>query len=111
MKKGNIFIRSYSTKPKHPSIASLTSWRQLLEEYGCMKIDEINAGYDALCKDFTSDNLISFLDTIEKYFKDTMSTKISTVHEYIGKTDVQKITIEYEDNGGDCFVDYILMGE
>ena len=107
----NIFIYSYSTKSKFPNLKNLTPWTKILNNFGCMAVSDIQEAYKVACENFNSDNLCKLIDLIDTYFKESRYTKIKTVSEIIGKTPYKRITIEYENNGGDTYVDYFLIDD
>jgi len=106
-----VYIYSYSKKSKFPNLKNLTSWLNILNNFGCMAVSDIKEAYDKLVDKFTADNLVALLDEIDKHFKDSRWSHIKTVSEIIGKTDYKRITVEYDDNGGDAFVDYFLIDD
>ena len=110
MKKANIYISSYTKKPKFANLSELKPWDKILEDYGCMTVKEIRTEYCKLLEDFNSDNLVSFLSLIDKHFKEAASSQVKSVYDYIGKTSgYKRVIVGYEDDGGDRFVDYFLL--
>lgn len=107
----NIFVNSYSEKMKFPSLTNIKSWTEILNGFGCMKVRDIKEAYDATCENFNADNLCKLIDIIDEYFKESRYTKIKAVCEDIGKTPYKRITVEYENNGGDIYVDYFLIDD
>ena len=106
----DIFICSHSKKSKFGNnLSKLTPWRQLLEDYGCMKHPDIRVLYDRLLNEYTANNLLNLLDVIDTNFKEISPAKVSTIYEVIGKTDYKRISVDYDGCDGDRYVDYYLM--
>lgn len=111
MKRPNIYVHSHPKKLKYNNWKALKPWDKILDEYGCMKTSEIKEAYDNLCNNFTGDNLVSFLELLDDYFKEYRRSKIAVLTEIITKSDYEHISIEFEEDGGDKFVDYYLIDE